>query len=137
MGNGIDISVFGDKELDWKFAQLGYAVQKKLVKSSLMFGAEIVKSRADELAPKDSGRLSSTLNIVPIKTSKKNGIGFKVETGTRTDLEIPADATGYYPITQEFGSSKTPAKPYIRPATEQSRSEVLSLMEDDIRSAVE
>jgi HK97 gp10 family phage protein len=132
----INISIFGDKELQDKLNALPEIVQKKLIKSSLKFGAEIVKARAEELAPEDEGRLKLNLHIEPF-SSRKRGVGYRVSTGTREELGIDQKATGYYPTAQEFGSSRNSAHPYIRPATEASRAEVLELVEADLRSALE
>ncbi len=133
---GINIDIFGDKELQRKLDALPGLVQSKLLKSSLKYGAEIVKARCEELAPEDEGRLKTTFHIEPI-TRKRSGLGFKVFTGTREALGIDPKATGYYPTSQEFGSSRNPAQPYMRPAAEQSRDEILSLVESDLRSALE
>lgn len=61
-----------------------------------------VVNAARELCPVDTGRLRSSVTFVP----GRDGIGFYVDVGTNV---------AYAPFV-EFGTSTSPAQPFLRPA---------------------
>jgi HK97 gp10 family phage protein len=72
----------------------------KMVRPSMdALGAAIVE-KARELVPVDTGQLRDSINFT-----------YRQDTG---ELQIHADM--YYAIMVEYGTSKTPAQPYLRPA---------------------
>lgn len=61
-----------------------------------------VQNRARELAPVDTGRLRSSINHKP----GRDGSGYYVDVGSNVE----------YAPHIEFGTSRAPAQPYLRPA---------------------
>jgi hypothetical protein len=59
-------------------------------------------------------------------------VGISIRTPRRARLGISKEAKWYYPAHIEFGTKRTPAKPYMRTAAQQKRGEALQI----IRSAI-
>jgi len=80
----------------------------------------IVEERARKGAPRDTGALVSSI----------------ASTVEDADVLI-ASSLPVYPGVQEYGSTHTPAHPYMRPALEASTTQIVDLFEDDVRKAID
>lgn len=74
--------------------------------------AEIIAERARDLVPVDTGELQDTIQAV------QDGRSSQVQAGTSHALPI------------EFGTSKMAAQPYMRPAYEETKQEVVKSLKD-------
>lgn len=112
----IDFKLKGFSRVTRAFNKLDGKLKKKHLRPALRAGAKVIKNAAQSLAPKDKGKLKSTMKIRALKRSRKN-FGVFIRTGTATELGIPnTPGRGYYPFTVEYGTDTQPAKPYMRPA---------------------
>lgn len=139
--NAIDISVFGDKELQAKLADLTPKVQRKIVRSALRQGAKRVRDEARRLAPVDTGALKKSIKVRAARNLRRGSFGIAILTGTRAELGISPEAKFYYPAVVEFGGRGHggrgyDAQPYLRPAMDATRAEVLGLVKQAIREAL-
>lgn len=98
--SGIDIDLDATAfaaALQDQLKQLGLRTEQ----SVLRLGID-VQNRARELAPVDTGRLRGSITHVP----GRDGRGYYVDVGSNVE---------YAPFV-EFGTSKQPAQPWLRPA---------------------
>jgi HK97 gp10 family phage protein len=135
MAGKISIKMLGDKELAARFEQLSSQVQRKIVKPALQEGADYIKLYAHMMAARRTGNMANSIFVEPL--TKKGVVGFKVSTGSRMLLGIPADAKYYYPAAIEFGTENMPARPFMRPATYDNEQLVYIKIGDALREAVE
>ncbi len=116
----IDISVFGDKALERKFARLGPKLEKKIMRPVLRKAAKRIRPAIAQAAPVDTGRLKAALATAPIRSIRsRTQIRIVVKMPERDALGIPDGAKGYYPYAIEYGCTKksgrvVAARSYIR-----------------------
>lgn len=136
MAAAIDISIFGDKALSAKLAAMPLKVQKKITRQALRQGGKRVRDEARRLAPVDTGALKKSIKVRAAKNLRRGSFGISVQTGTRAELGISPEAKFYYPAVLEFGGRGHEAQPFLRPAMDATRAEVLSLIKNSIREAL-
>lgn len=118
----IDLSMTGDKELQAAFNQLqSVSLQKRIVTAGLRVAQQTVTlPHAKARAPVGiTARLRSTLRVMVeqfTKGRRRGRFGVVVSTGKRSQLDIPADAPGFYPAHQEMGTVDMAPAPFLRPA---------------------
>lgn len=154
MGN---VKVEGLAQIHKALSELGRKVSNKIAVKAMREGGKIVREQARQNAPVLSQstphRRAGTLKKAIKSSTKvlKNGkIGtvirvkeltakqietFKVRSGKKGALN-PKDP--YYWRFLEFGTSKMPARPYLRPAFEQTKekaaTEIIKTLKDGIES---
>jgi len=85
--------------------------------------AQLVERRAKELAPVDTGTLRAS-------------IGHVVNRMGRDAITAIIGSDVEYAPYQEYGTYKMAAQPFLRPALEQSRDEIVRILEDAYSSAL-
>lgn len=104
----------GARELDRVLAQLPKQVGAKAIKNAALAGAGEVRKAARAAAPVDEGDLKKSITARATKT------------GTASiTYRIGATARAYYGMFLEFGTSKMSARPWFRPAWEESKQRAL------------
>ena len=140
----INISVLGSEELQRRLNALPAKVGKKIARKALRAGAKLVQARAKALVPVDEGDLRKSLKVRTRKRRKRQPdvFGIEVQTGTREQLGIKADAPGYYPLAVEYGYHRVDGtwiapRSYLRAAIDATRARVIFMVKDSIRRLVE
>lgn len=116
------LELSGFEEVTKLFETLDTKIKKKALRPALRAGAKVIQKDAKARAHKRSGKNAKNIKVKSMKRSRKE-FGVMVQTGTREELGIPADEKGYYPFSEEFGTRKNPAHPYMRPALSSKRQE--------------
>jgi hypothetical protein len=116
----IDISKFGDKELQKAFQKLTDKAQRTTVRKSLKDEAVLVQQRIVanimRLNLIDSGLMVRAYAASKIRTQgKRTLLRLGIDNPTREMLNIEPDDKYYYPYAVEFGHDNVKAKPFIRP----------------------
>lgn len=153
------VHVSGLKELQKAMQNLGRKTANKIAIKAVRKGGAIIRDKARQNAPvlvKNTpyrkagtlrksiqsrakvGKNGKTSSFVWVKgLSTKQVLSFKGKTG-KVGAYNPKDP--FYWRFVEFGTSKMPAKPFMRPAFEQSKdratSEVIKTLKDEIFSEV-
>ncbi len=90
------------------------------------------------------GTLRKSLKVRTRKRRKRQPdvFGIEVQTGTREQLGIKADAPGYYPLAVEYGYHRVDGtwiapRSYLRAAIDATRARVIFMVKDSIRRLVE
>ena len=113
------------KNLLQALGQFPKNIQKNVMRGAIRAGANIVRDRAKELVPVDKGDLKKTIGVVQRK-APANQYVFSIT--NRKGLKVK----GWYAHFVEFGTVKQAAQPFMRPAFEQSESNVLSTAKEYI-----
>jgi len=114
--------------------QLKGATAKSLTRRTMIKSLEPVRAFAERKAPENTGLLS--YNIAISSKAKPRG-------PRKSDLEVYVgpDRSIRYSVVQEFGSVKSSAQPYMRPAWDAKKFEVLIKFEqnmwDQLYTAIE
>jgi HK97 gp10 family phage protein len=145
------IKVHGVDAILKKFNELPNKAKRKVIRPALRNGGKRVLKRSKELVPYDMGghqlspvdgmekakHLRDTLKLRVAKPKRRGDLSFKVVTGTRKELGIPADEKGYYPFALEYGSLAWQPIPFMRPAYKQMEQPVIDSARMDIAQGIE
>lgn len=110
------VKLVGMDEIERKLAQVKGATAKNKVRKVLREAGEPIARKARALAPRDEGDLQESIDVSPILNRSQRGQHPK---GYFADLEMHIGPSGLVQgITQEFGTYKAAAHPFMRPAWE-------------------
>ncbi len=98
------------------FDRQGHAMRRILLTKSVKAGAEIIRQRAEELAPRDTGQLaeSELVRVIGADSSAAEVVA-----------KIGPSRASFYGMFQEFGTAFMVAQPFLQPALEQTQEEAL------------
>ena len=123
----------GDDKADIKFGKMPDKIQKKMLRSSLRKAGKIVQTAARGMVAKDSGALRMSIKPRAAKRSRKNKhiVAVRVMTGGRL---YKGD---HYPGGHvEYGTQFQSAQPFMRPAADQVRGQVIAYFKQDLKAAI-
>ncbi len=115
------MTVKGLKALERKFATLRKEVVPSLHKEAVPKSAEMIASEAVHRAPVDEGEL-------------RDGISFEEGERTRTSASAMAVSRAEHSGPVEFGTSDTPAQPFMRPSRDRNRQPIAKQLGQWMRS---
>jgi len=84
-------------------------------------GAAIVRDRAEARAPRRTEQLATTMVVEPVEKGHESAT---VAVGPHKDA--------FYGLFQELGTSTMPAKPFLRPALDESEGEVVETVRQEL-----
>ena len=127
------MKITGARELQRALARLPEELSKSVERTVLREGAKPIHSSAKSRVAVSSGLLKKSLGITVKKTRKGQltarvgaRSGFK-KTVTRNGKTVNADPAKYSHLV-EYGTSHSPAKPFIRPAIDSASGQVMEAM---------
>lgn len=121
MGRMIQIDLKGFEKTIKKINALEPKLRKEVAEGAYKKGAEIILAEVKSRAHVRSGKNAKYLKVKRIKGRAPTG--YAVQTGSRSQLGIPASDQGYYPMSEEFGTQKHAAHPYMRPGLKAKESQ--------------
>jgi HK97 gp10 family phage protein len=107
--------------VDWSPDKITAEVEKKAM-DRLQKAGEVVAKAARQKVPVDTGKLRETIRVTRLPGDPKQDI--RVYAGSRKKGEA------YYAHMVEYGTVKMKAKPFLRPALNQSKTEIMNIMEN-------
>ena len=142
----------GGAEIAANLALIQLKLRKKIMRRAAVKGAAVVKKRAGEIA-KTKGVIDTgaTIRNIAAKVNKATSedylqINIGVRHGQIRDEKRRAKKQGravndvddpwYWRFT-EFGTSKQAARPFMRPAFEESKEQVLAVVTEELRDGIE
>lgn len=105
------INVSGDKDVIKALKGLGSKVEKKVLRQAMRAGMRPMLAAAKADAPQDTGHLKNSLVIRAAKSKKRGAIALEVRPNEK---QYPPGH--YYPAQIEYGTSDTPANPFMAEA---------------------
>lgn len=114
----------GLKDLERALSQLPKAVGRRAGLNALRQGGEPIAKMARSLAPVDEGDLRESIDVKATLAPSQRG-----DKGALAPVEMYV-GPGQHPqaITQEFGTFKEPAQPFMRPAWDAQRVHALDII---------
>ena len=122
--------IVGEKELIKQFEKLEDDMRNAVVNNAIDKAGDAVMADAKANVPVDTGELRDSIE----KTLRQGNKGGVVEVGS--NIGSSAQAHGYYAFFVEYGTSKMPPKPYLRPALDKNKATATDLIKKEIESAV-
>lgn len=133
----INLHVQGlDKLLDKLNAEKGGTAAKAALRSGLRAGANLMLKAAKARAPVDTGLLQKSLKVIAMKRSRKakGRIGLIIGTNSKNNLFV---GKTFYAGMQEYGTSKMPARPFMRPAFDATKDAAIEVIKTKVATEVE
>lgn len=119
----VSLKVEGGRELAQALSQLSARVSKKVLIEALLAGAELIRAKAAQLAPRDPGQPDLADHLVAARVRDRDGLP-TVAIGTTRPF--------FYDYFQEFGTPHHPAQPFYRPAFEGEAPRALGVIGQEI-----
>lgn len=120
-----------------KLKMLGSSRQfRAVVRKVLPEAAKPVLQQTKALAPFETGQLRRSLRIRAGKRSRKL-ISVFIDPGTKADLGISADATGFFPAHLELGTKFFPEKRFMRRAMDMKRVSATAMISRQLGAGIE
>ena len=115
----IDISMFGDKELQRKLNRLAGTKGKTIVNRAMRASAKRLRPLVAAAVPVDEGTLKAAMDKAKIRAlTRKSSTGVGIALPTREELGISPDDKYYYPVLIEYGFTRKgthyPARSFLR-----------------------
>ena len=126
----VTITFEGIENLQIKLKEKAAEVEKAMMEGADE-AADIVKQSAISKAPRKLGNLVRSID--KNKVLNKDG-KISVYVGIQKNEIFSAD--GYYARMQEKGTSKMKAHPYLRPALDENRSRINSIITEKVREVI-
>ena len=127
----MSVEIKGLKEIIDKLNTLPPKLENKVVRSAVRKGTNKLRDSARDKVAVDTENLKKSIVTMGYRESGK--IAFKVAVRRR---KAKSAKSPYYAHFVEFGTSKMPAQPYMRPALDESEEEVLQTTVDDIKKGL-
>ncbi|MDH3267323.1 MAG: HK97 gp10 family phage protein [Ignavibacteria bacterium] len=110
----------------------GSREQKKIFDTGVRKGATVILKRAKELVPVRSGELKRSLGVVKNKQlSRGENSGYSITTRRGKKFR------GWYGHIVEFGYGRQRPQPFLRPAINETKAEVVKTVGDEIWNDME
>jgi HK97 gp10 family phage protein len=150
MAKGVEIA--GLVELGETLDILPQKVERKFIRRSIGKGAQIFKEAVKSHAPRITGRLFKAVSVKQLRPGSGSFtelIGFafkgilakkvgKVRNPARTQRSGPGtEDPGVYSKFVETGTFNTPARPFVRPAFEETKNKVTEVVGQDLMEQIE
>ena len=134
--------ISGGVDLTRALEELDQKVKKKILRSAVVAGAAVVKKRAKQIAKskgiEDTGALIR--NIAGKGERQRSDTYAQINIGVRHGKPKKGAKNQddpFYWHMHEFGTSKMAARPFIRPAFEETQQEVIDTMVARIKKKLE
>ena len=138
----VSFKIEGGADLSRRLLELNDKMQKKILRSAVVAGAQVVKKRAKQIARskgiEDTGALIR--NIAGKVEKQRSPEYVQINIGVRHGKPNPKakrQDDPFYWHMHEFGTSKMAARPFIRPAFEETKEEALGAMVERVKKGLE
>jgi HK97 gp10 family phage protein len=136
--DGVTFKLEGLAETVANMDALSKATQRNAVRRTLIQAGEPVADLASRLAPHETGALSFSIIVATQLTRRHKA----EQRNKQSEVEVyigPAGGSGalFYASHQEFGTVVNPAHPFMRPAWEGSKAQVLGSIVSGLKVQVD
>jgi len=127
----MNIKIEGAKELERKLLSMEPKLARKSVMRALRAGARPILARAKALVPAPTGALKKSLKIRALKKRRySHGVMVATSEGWFKGDE-------FYGAFVEFGTSKMPPHPFMRPAFDAEKKNAEQIIAAELRKGIE
>ena len=148
------VNITGLKELQQALNQLPLEIQKRPLRSAVSAGAKVILDEAIRRAPQgETGNLRKALYryrsrsqsgkgqetfLVGVRKGKKEYVdSAKNRRFGRVGKKYTVEGEAFYWRFIEFGTSKMPARPFLRPAFESKKNQAVETIKNRLAVAIE
>ncbi len=134
----------GFKELAARLKALGPRAAKNTLRRAVAAAAAEIKKEAKNLAPVDTGEMKKDIQVKRERDQKDGPLAATYSVFVRTGKKSRAsgkarnvDKDSWYWRQQEFGNSKMPAQPFMRPAFESKKEDAVRIIAEKLDEGIQ
>lgn len=131
----IKVKITGLRQIEQALSNLPKATAKNVVRRVLKARAQPIAEAARRLAPVDRGDLTKSITV-GTKLSKAQRSQHKKRTPGTVEMFIGAGRNPQA-VLQEFGTAHHPPQPFMRPAWDSGKEQLLSGLKEDLWAEVQ
>ena len=133
----LEFTVTGLAELSKKLKEMPIKLAKNGLRAAVNAGAEVIRKDAVTRVPVLTGRLKKAIYKKQIR-ELSNNVQQTFFVGARNGKKYKkADKDAYYWRFLEFGTSKLPARPFLRPAFDTKKSQAVDAMAKKLKERID
>ncbi len=139
-----DQNITGGKEIAEALRKLSTKVARNGLRRAVSAAAAMMRDEAKANAPVDTGEMRRDVKIKRMKDTRGGPFGATfavyVQSGKKSRLSGRArnvEKDSFYWRFVEFGTSKTPAQPFMRPAYESKKEEAIKVVGDILDEVIQ
>lgn len=125
MASRIKMTLEGGDELARQLERLGERIAGRLLTEAAMVAAEVVREEAKQRAPVRTGNLRDHIDVEIAKTQPH-----------KAEVHVGPTKEAFYGMFIEAGTSKMPARPYLRPALDAASQQATEAARDTLRKGI-
>lgn len=134
---GGEVSIDGIDELIKDLGKFGEAAKPYIIDAANKAG-EIVKSKAIQKAPSNTGKLKASIKLTKAKKGKAENMNINSKVGVGdAKYGIPLELGHKMVLFGRKTGLKVAERPFLRPAADESKEEVLSIVTSAMNKALE
>lgn len=128
----VGVQLIQDPRLLAELRSLPDNVQRRALRPCLTASTKIILQSVKSLVPVDTGALKKNIKAKSGKRSRK-GLSRFVWLPPRESLGIDSTSKWYYPAHLEYGTSKMPAKPFLRPGFDRAEQQAINAFNNQLQ----
>lgn len=132
----MQVKTSGFRELNANLGEMKKGAAKGALRRAIATSLKPIQSTAQRLAPVDDGQLRDSIVISPTLSKNARGKSANVRqadggfrAAAKTSVTVYVGTTNRNGVPREFGSMRSPAHPFMRPAWDMGRAQLL----DDVK----
>lgn len=135
MARAVTVKIEGLKELDQALGELKKSTAKNVLKRVLQDAGEITAQAARGLAPRDEWHLHDSIDVSTVLNDRQKGL--HKEQGGKAFQEMFVGTNNPAGVQQEFGNSRHGPQPFMRPAWDGTKGEVLERISNNLWAEID
>lgn len=132
----ITMKLDGLQALAKRLEAIDKKVAKKAIKAAINQATKILTKEVKARVPVDTGLLRRSIGR-KVKTYRQSGLVIGIVGPRANIVGDDGDKPSKYGSLVEFGTSTSPARPFLRPAFDAAKDRMLAAMRDVLREAIE
>jgi len=134
----VTYTLAGLKELDAALGELPKATGKNILRRVLRKAGQPIADEARQLAPRDTGELLRSIGVGTQLTRRQRAQHRRMFRDDRASVEMFVGPGGLaQAVTQEFGTYKEPAQPFMRPAWDANKMKALGTIKLELEAEID
>jgi len=133
----VDFEVKGLKELDKALNELPLRARGSVLRGALNKAATPIAAEARRLAPRRKDEPEDRQYGPLYRSIRKSASTPRAKNNYTAEVKVGPSKRGFYGMFLEFGTSKMPAHPFLRPAFESQSQEALDIFSKELGERIE
>jgi len=134
-GGKTRVSLIGTEDLERAIKRLSEDVQGEVLRAAVDEAAEIMRDAASSLAPRSSGGSWGHEPGFLAKNIMTERLWTRTQDTAATDVGMEKEEA-WYGRFQELGTVYEPAQPFLRPAFDSTKGDMIDAIDDSLRKSI-